>query len=91
MCTSVVCGKLSRRLHEALGANAVFLARVETHERVDEVEGDQALLLKALTIVRRFRSDATAKTKWPSEVSFFFSLASRLEAAQEILRQASHL
>ena len=54
--TSVVCGKLSRRLHEA-GANAVFLARVDSHERLlnlDEAEGDQALLLKALTIVRRF-------------------------------------
>ena len=31
--TSVVCGKLSRRLHEAPAANAVFLARVESHER----------------------------------------------------------
>ena len=87
----VVCGKLSRRLHEAPGANAVFLARVESHERLlnlDEVEGDQALLLKALTIVRRFRSDATAKTKWLSEVPHIFSLASRRETAQEILRQA---
>ena len=34
--TSVVCGKLSRRLREALGANAVFLARVDSHERVTE-------------------------------------------------------
>ena len=31
--TSVVCGKLSRRLHEALGANAMFLARVQSQER----------------------------------------------------------
>ena len=84
--TSVVCGKPSRRLHEAFGANAVFLARVESHERLlnlDEVEGDQALLLKALT-----RSDATAKTKWLSEDPYIFSLASRPETAQEILRQA---
>ena len=43
------------------GANAVFLARVGSHEwwlNLDEVEGDQALLLKTLTILRRFRSDA---------------------------------
>ena len=69
----------------------MFLARVESHERLlnlDEVEGDQALLLKALTIVRRFRSDATAKTKWLSEDPYIFSLVSRLETAQEILRQA---
>ena len=41
--TSVVCDKLSRRLHEAPGANAVFLARVESHDmllNLDEVEGD---------------------------------------------------
>ena len=44
-------------------------------------EGDPALLLRALTFVRRFRSDATAKTKWLSQ-------ASRPETAQEILRQA---
>ena len=31
--TSVVCDKLSRRLHEAPGANDVFLTRVESHER----------------------------------------------------------
>ena len=69
--TSVVCGELSRRLHESPGGNAVFLARVEPHERLlnfDEVEGDQALRLKALTTVRRFSSDATAKTKWLWEV-----------------------
>ena len=83
--TSVVCGKLSRRLHEAPGANAVFLARVESHERfldVGEVEGDQALLLRALTIVQCFRSDATAKTKWLSKVPKIFSLASRPETGQ---------
>ena len=87
MGTSVVCGKLSRRL-EAPGANAVFLARVASHKRLlnlDEVEGDQALLLKALTIVRRFTSDATAKTKWLSEVPCIFSLASRPETVHEIL------
>ena len=38
--------------------------------------------------MRRFRSDATAKTKWLSEVPYVFSLASRPETAQEILRQA---
>ena len=38
--------------------------------------------------MRRFRSDAIAKTKWLSEVPFFFTLASRLETAQEIWRQA---
>ena len=68
----------------------MFLARVESHERLwnlDTVEGDQALLLTALTIVRRFRSDATAKTKWLSEVPYI-SLSSRPESAQEILRQA---
>ena len=89
--TSAACGKLSRRLHETPGSNAVFLAKVASHERIlnlDEVEGDQALLLKALTIVRRFRSDATAKTKWLSEVLHICSLASRPETAQEILRQA---
>ena len=59
---SVVCGKPSRWLHEAPGANAVFMARVESHERLlNLVEGDQALLLKALTAVRRFRSDATVQ------------------------------
>ena len=87
----MVSGKLSRRLHQAPEANAVLLAWVESHERklhLDEVERDQALLLKALTIVRRFRSDATAKTKWLSEVPRIFSLVSRLETAQEILRQA---
>ena len=71
--------------------NAVFLARVESHEKslnLDEVEGDQALLFKALTIVRRFRSDATAKTSWLSEVPCIFSLASRPGTAQEIQRQA---
>ena len=76
----VVCCKLSRRLHGAPGANVVFLAPVESHERLlnlDEVEGDQALLLKALTIVRRFRSDATTKTKRLSEVPHIFSLASK--------------
>ena len=69
----------------------MFLASEKSHERLqnlDEVEGDQALLLKALTIVRRFRSDATAKTKWLSEVPCIFSLASRPETAQDILRQA---
>ena len=83
-------GKLSRRQHEALGANAVFLARVGSHERLlnlDEVEGDQALLLSALTTVRRFRLHATIKTKWLSEVPCIFSLASRPETTQEILRQ----
>ena len=44
--------------------------------------------MKALTIVRSFTSDATAKTKWLSEVPFYFSLASRPETAQETLRQA---
>ena len=64
---------------------------MESHERLlnlGEVEGHQALLLKALTVVRRFRSDATAKTKWLSEVPQIFSIASRPETAQEILRQA---
>ena len=67
---SVVCGEVSLRLHEAPREDAVFLARVQSHERslnLDEVEGDQSLLLKALTIVRRFRSDATARTKWLSD------------------------
>ena len=54
----------------------------------DEVEGDQALVLKALTFVRRFRWNATAKTKWLPEVPCIFSLASCPEAAHEILRQA---
>ena len=89
--TSVVFGKVSRRLHGAPEANAVFLARVESHERplnLDEVEGDQALLFQAQTILRRFWSNATAKTKWLSGVPKIFSLASRPETAQEILRQA---
>ena len=42
----------------------------------------------ARRIVRLIRSDATAKTKWLSEVAFFFSLASRPETAHEMLRQA---
>ena len=46
--TSVECGELSRRLHEAFGANAVFLSRWNR------------------TKGWRFRSDATAKTKWLS-------------------------
>ena len=47
--TSVVCGKLSRRMHEAPGASAVFLAKVESHERLpnlDEVEGDHCAALQ---------------------------------------------
>ena len=59
-----------------LGANAVFLARVKSHE-LDEVEGDQALLVRALTIVRRFEWDGTAKAKWLSESPCVFSLAPR--------------
>ena len=87
----MVCGKLSRRLHEASGANAVFLTRAESHERLlnlDAVNGDRALLLRALTIVRRFRSDAAARTKWLSEFPYIFSLAPRPETVLEILRQA---
>ena len=47
--SSVVCSGLSRGLHDAPGANAVFLARVESRERLlnpDEVEGSQALLFE---------------------------------------------
>ena len=62
---------------------------MESHERLldlDAVEGDQERLLHALTIVRRFRSDAAANTKWLSEVPFIISLASRHETDQQILR-----
>ena len=48
--TSVVCGKLCRQLYEALGAMAVFLAWVESHEKLldfDDAEGGLAFLLKA--------------------------------------------
>ena len=47
--TSVECGELSRRLHEAPGASAVFLAKVESHERLpnlDEVEGSHCAALQ---------------------------------------------
>ena len=46
--TSVVCGKLSRRLHEAPGASRVP-GQVESHERLpnlDEVEGDHCAALQ---------------------------------------------
>ena len=66
------------------GANGVFLGKVESHERslnLDEVEGDQALLLKALPIVRPFRLDATAKTKWLPVVPYIFSILRQARAS----------